>query len=288
MDDILYEGKAYLVINQEINIFNNLKNNLNGKLIADFPVKGDNLVQKVMFDPSPPLPNGERANSGEIQQKELKSPGYITANPYTYGSITNFREDLKKNPTEAERVMWGYLRNKKTGFKIRRQHVIDDFIVDFVCLSKKTIIEIDGRIHDFQKDKDTARTIRLKVKGFDVIRFSNAEVMQNPQKVAEAIKLYLASKENDNIKTSIPDQPEDQILESSPMEGQGEIGRVFINEFQYFNNVPLKAWNFCINGRYPVQSWLETRKDKKLEKGEISDYQNLIIRFLENERVTEK
>lgn len=42
------------------------------------------------------------------------------------------RDSLKDNPTEAEKVMWEYLRNKKTGHKIRRQHIIDDFITDFV------------------------------------------------------------------------------------------------------------------------------------------------------------
>jgi hypothetical protein len=63
----------------------------------------------------------------------LSQPGYITANAKNYLLIKEMRDNLKNNPTEAEKVMWEYLRNKKTGYKIRRQHIIDDFITDFVA-----------------------------------------------------------------------------------------------------------------------------------------------------------
>jgi len=130
------------------------------------------------------LPSGEG-------QGGVKRPGYITANPYTYPLIIDYRKDLKDHQTEAERVIWGYLRNKKTGHKIRRQHIIDDFITDFVCLSKKVIIEIDGKIHEFQKEKDKQRTIRLNNLGYEVIRFTNDEVLNSPYQVAQKIKSYL-------------------------------------------------------------------------------------------------
>lgn len=108
--------------------------------------------------------------------------------------IKNFRSELKKNPTEAESILWSYLKNKKTGYKIRRQHVIDDFIVDFVCLTKKLVIEVDGKIHDQQKENDEVRTIRLNVKGYQVTRFTNDEVLENPEFVAERIKIILDNK----------------------------------------------------------------------------------------------
>ncbi|MFT3738762.1 MAG: endonuclease domain-containing protein [Breznakibacter sp.] len=133
-----------------------------------------------------------QCDSGDGQN----TPCYITANPLSYGLIKDYREQLKYNPTEAERVMWEYLRGKKIGHKIRRQHVINDFIVDFVCLNKRLIIEIDGKIHDYQADKDAARTFILNSKGYEVIRFTNDEVLANPQTVSEKIRTLLDTREN--------------------------------------------------------------------------------------------
>ena len=126
----------------------------------------------------------------------VRKPGYNTANPYTYPIIKDYRKKLKEHQTEAERFIWEYLRDKKTGHRIRRQHVIGDFIADFVCLSKKVIIEIDGKIHKFQKEQDDQRTIRLNNLGYEVIRFTNAEVLNSPYQVAQKIKTYLNNRQN--------------------------------------------------------------------------------------------
>jgi len=120
-------------------------------------------------------------------------PGYITANPKNYLLIKEIRDSLKNNPTQAEKLLWLYLKNKKTGYKIRRQHIIDDFIVDFVCLNKKVVIEVDGKIHLNQKEYDELRTTRLNELEFKVIRFENEKVFLNPEKVANQIKLVLES-----------------------------------------------------------------------------------------------
>ncbi len=125
---------------------------------------------------------------------ENKKPGYITANPLSYNLIKQIRDKLKRNPTEAEKIMWEYLCNKKTGHKIRRQHIIDNFIADFVCLSKKVVIEIDGKIHVYQKEYDKLRTIRFNELEYTVIRFSNEEVIKNPELVATKIKNILDGK----------------------------------------------------------------------------------------------
>lgn len=125
----------------------------------------------------------------------VQKPGYITANPFTYPVIKDYRKNLKDHQTKAELVLWEYLRNKKTGYKIRRQHVIDDFIPDFVCLTKKVIIEIDGEIHKFQQEKDNLRTIRLNNLGYEVIRFTNDEVLNSPYQVAQKIKDYLNNRQ---------------------------------------------------------------------------------------------
>ena len=139
---------------------------------------------------------------------EKQKPGYITANPLSYNIIKQIRDELKKNPTEAEIIIWEYLKNKKTGHKIRRQHIVDNFIADFICLPKKLIIEIDGKIHKFQKEYDQMRTERLTELGFQIIRFTNDEVKTDPIKVYTQIKQIL----NNLID---PDSP--------PLEGPGEV-----------------------------------------------------------------
>jgi very-short-patch-repair endonuclease len=119
---------------------------------------------------------------------EGKKWEYYTANPYVYVHIKDARKDLIKNPTCAEHILWDYLRNRKTGYKIRRQHVIDKYVVDFVCLSKKLVIEIDGGIHNQQKEQDELRTQDLNCIGYTVIRFTNDEVYENAGVVAQRIK----------------------------------------------------------------------------------------------------
>ena len=104
------------------------------------------------------------------------------------------------------------LRNKKTGYTIRRQHIIDNFIVDFVCLPKKVIIEIDGEIHLKQKEQDELRTLTLNEKGYKVIRFKNEDVFTNAELVVSKIKEVL-----DNRNTII----NDNCYESPSLEGLG-------------------------------------------------------------------
>jgi len=163
-------------------------------LNGDLDEKEDALVFRT--DPTSVLPNGEEdeatTNLSKIE-KETKIPGYITANPATYKWVKKFRVRLKQNPTEAEQLLWKFLRNNKTGHKIRRQHVIGDFIADFVCLPKKVIIEIDGEIHKKQKIEDNIRTIALNNLGYQVIRFNNEEIFLNPAAIAAKIKAYLDS-----------------------------------------------------------------------------------------------
>jgi very-short-patch-repair endonuclease len=128
-------------------------------------------------------------NAGEVSL--YQKPGYVTANPATYRYIKVVRDELKANPTKAENILWEYLRNKKTGYKIRRQHIIANFIADFVCLKEKLIIEIDGGIHNEQKEYDVERTKILNGLGYKVVRFSNDDILEDPQKVAHQIKRIL-------------------------------------------------------------------------------------------------
>lgn len=124
-------------------------------------------------------------SQGGVQNKVYK---YITANPKGYRLIKVGRDVLKDNPTEAENFLWKYLRKKPTGFRIRRQHIIQNFVVDFVCLRKQVIIEVDGEIHDQQKEYDALRTELLNQQGYKEVRFTNQEVLSEPEFVVEIIK----------------------------------------------------------------------------------------------------
>ncbi len=101
--------------------------------------------------------------------------------------------------TPAERKLWEFLRNKNFGVKFRRQHIIDFYIPDFVALSIRLIIEVDGKIHLKQKSQDEERTRRLELLGFKVIRFTNEEVENDIEKVLESIKNNVRKLKDKNL-----------------------------------------------------------------------------------------
>ncbi|QYS91530.1 endonuclease domain-containing protein [Flavobacterium covae] len=97
---------------------------------------------------------------------------------------------MRNNPTEAEKMLWNVLSDKGIdGFKFRRQHIIGEYIVDFVCLEKQLVIEVDGAVHNNKEqiEHDRFRTEWLESKGFKVIRFKNDEVLNNLFQTIEII-----------------------------------------------------------------------------------------------------
>ncbi|MBS9767105.1 MAG: leucine--tRNA ligase [Flavobacteriaceae bacterium] len=119
--------------------------------------------------------------------------GYMTGGNNSHLLIEKAKEN-RNNPTEAEAILWQQLKGKNSGIKFRQQHIIDDFIVDFVCLSKKLIIEIDGGYHseEEQQEKDNERTKILEDLGYKVIRFTNEEVIGNLDEVLKNIEKELS------------------------------------------------------------------------------------------------
>ena len=95
---------------------------------------------------------------------------------------------LRRAMTDAEQLLWQALRGRQMlGYKFRRQHPFEDFILDFVCLEKKLVIEVDGGQHSIQAEADAVRTDRLVTAGFRVLRFWNHEVLRQPEAVKEKI-----------------------------------------------------------------------------------------------------
>lgn len=129
---------------------------------------------------------------------EGTAPGYMTGGNNSHLLLDRAKE-MRANPTAAESVLWESIKSKKLNYKFRQQHLIDDFIVDFVCLSKKLVIEVDGEIHETQKEADLKRTKVLNGLGYKVVRFKNEKVIGNIDDVLEEIKAHL---EQQNIPPS--------------------------------------------------------------------------------------
>ncbi|WP_347274313.1 type I restriction enzyme endonuclease domain-containing protein [Candidatus Kuenenia sp.] len=113
---------------------------------------------------------------------------------YFAGMIERVRE-LRKNQTNAEEFFWELVRNRQfMGLKFRRQHQIGHYIVDFYCHSERLIIEFDGEVHNTseQRKKDEKRDKYLKSLGNKVLRFSNAELIEDTENVLNTIKKSLS------------------------------------------------------------------------------------------------
>ena len=102
---------------------------------------------------------------------------------------------MRKNSTDAERWLWQHLRNRELGrWKFRRQHPSGPFIVDFVCIEKKLIIEVDGGQHAEDRTKDTKRSQFLERKGFRILRFWNNEILREGEAVLNVVLSSLVKK----------------------------------------------------------------------------------------------
>ncbi len=103
--------------------------------------------------------------------------------------MTFLAKALRNRPTDAEKLLWKYLRQKQMeGLKFRRQQPIDNYIVDFICLEKRIVIEVDGGQHAIRKEEDIVRDEYLRRQGFQVLRFWNNEVLQNIRGVLEVVR----------------------------------------------------------------------------------------------------
>ena len=107
-------------------------------------------------------------------------------------ALTPTAQELRNNPTQAEKQLWAILRSEGMGVKFRRQAVIGRYVVDFVCYERKLVIEVDGGQH-CQNQKDVRRDAWLKIEGFQVLRFWNNEVLGNLDGVYQKIEDVLKS-----------------------------------------------------------------------------------------------
>ncbi len=133
---------------------------------------------------------------------------HFMADPMLYEKLKEFALSHRKEATSAENYLWQNLRNKQIGYKFRRQHIIGQFIADFVCLKKGLIIEVDGGYHQLPEIKisDEQRTQKLNEFGFEVLRFNNEEIINQIETVLTKIKNklpQLPDKENTSENTEV-------------------------------------------------------------------------------------
>ncbi|MEO6610668.1 MAG: chorismate synthase [Chitinophagaceae bacterium] len=146
------------------------------------------LLARTETSPQTPL-RGRGASEDSV-------PGYFTNPADSYKSLSAFAKENRRNATEAEDKLWEEVRNRKiNGYKFRRQHPVNGFIPDFVCLEKKLVVEVDGTYHDEkeQKNYDDIRTKWLTATQFKMLRFTNEQVLNNIGWVVEEIGNHLAA-----------------------------------------------------------------------------------------------
>jgi very-short-patch-repair endonuclease len=124
----------------------------------------------------------------------------VKLNKFNFAYIKKHAQDLRRNMTDSEKLLWKELRGRKlSGYKFLRQHPLlykgnlikyNYFIADFFCDAKKTIVELDGAVHDATEEYDTYRDLELQETGYHVLRIRNKE-LENMKEVLTKIELFL-------------------------------------------------------------------------------------------------
>lgn len=175
----------------------------------------------IQFNLTQTLSEGEGFNTSVVSDAD--SPRYNTTDQLTWKANIDNAKANRSGQTQAEEIVWQRLRANALGYRFRRQHLIGSYIPDFVCLKKALVVEIDGGIHNEQKEADEQRTKELNEQGFKVIRFTNEEVISNIDSVIASIQKQL---------DTLPDRGETQdeiedVLAPSPSERAGGEVAVF-------------------------------------------------------------
>lgn len=123
---------------------------------------------------------------------DTHAPQSWQTSPELWEKLKPLARQMRHEPTPAEKQLWQKLRNKQIlGFKFRRQHSIDRFIVDFYCNEVGLVVEVDGEIHDYTQEEDRLRQDFLESLGLRVLRFTNTKVLTSMDGVLQVIAGYL-------------------------------------------------------------------------------------------------
>lgn len=186
-----------------------------GKMFLPQVVKSARVMKKAVAYLLPFINKAPSAPKGGTTEENPKGELYWkTANPANYNLLKEFCKEMRNKPTEAERLLWSVLSRKKLeGYKFRRQHIIGNYIADFICLKENLIIEVDGLIHQLPDNKisDAERAAWLEEQGYKVIRFTNDEVLYSLESTLD--KIITVIKEYESV---------------APPSGAGGAGRILM------------------------------------------------------------
>ena len=266
--------------------------------MTQYPIDGDNIVVKPKFENSPPLEGCPQG--GVVPDITYQDPiiphTFIKNNSIFFNPILELPYNIKlksrvKELRQAENlseVLFWMQVNKNQFYKIDfdRQRIIGNYIVDFYVKKLGLVIEIDGSSHDSKVEYDKLREEYLLSLGLKMYRIPVIEVLQNMKSVMRNLEAFIIEnygKPSVSIhKYKEPTRPP-HPAGTPPQEGN--LGKVYINESQYFANVPEVAWNFYIGGYQPAQKWLKDRKGRELTTEDIFHYQKIIVALSETNRI---
>jgi very-short-patch-repair endonuclease len=212
--------------------------------------------------------------------------------PYNIKLKTRARE-LRQAENLSEILFWKQLtKNQFYKIDFDRQRIIGNYIVDFYVKKLGLVVEIDGSSHDNKEEYDKVREEYLLSLGLKVYRIPVVEVLQNIKGVMRKLEEFIIKNYGEPNGKALEDMESPRPAGTPPMEGNLEpfskdknLGRVYINPTQYFDNVPELAWNFYIGGYQPAQKWLKDRKDRELGYEDILHYQKIIVALSETDRI---
>jgi very-short-patch-repair endonuclease len=139
-----------------------------------------------------------KSKRGELTTTNMQPSKPVKARTKNFNKQTHYKTDptlaqnLRKRSTDAEQIIWKHLRNRSIeGTKFRRQQLFGSYIVDFLSVEKKLIIELDGGQHADANCGDAERDVFIKGEGYQVLRFWNNDVLKNTEGVLETIRREL-------------------------------------------------------------------------------------------------
>jgi len=161
------------------------KPNLNPKVITELERQWSARFEPYSRPAATPSPLAERGKGGEVITP-WSTP------PQLWERLKPLAREMRRHPTPAEDKLWQRLRNRRLlGFKFRRQHPIDRFVVDFYCPEARLVIEVEGPIHQYTREEDAIRREFLESLGLRILQFTNDEVDSALDSVIEKIAAAL-------------------------------------------------------------------------------------------------
>ena len=207
-------------------LVNGIKAALNSDALTDEQRASNEKFLSLTLNPSPEERDLTTVSKTKYSSKEEgRINNVFTADKKRwFESLKTYSRENRKNQTEAEKLLWNLLRNNNLGVKFRRQHAIQSFIADFVCISHNLVIEVDGEIHnvDEQREYDLYREELLADNGFGILRFTNEDILNDIDSVISTIKKALNTQKN-----------------SSPLHGRGVGGEAFDLHRPYVDEIYL-------------------------------------------------